>query len=109
MKKSEVLANLDKGHPVVLGQFLISKAERINYRDKVTKAPASMDKLTHTILTTLGVMFVEEDTRKLAAGFDPEKYVSPFKPNQPVAVLLSSMQSASGVITLRGAMHPVEP
>jgi len=107
MKKVEMVKLLESGNVLACGEYLMSRPERIEYRDKSTKLPASMDKLGHTILTEHGAITVEQDTRKLV-GFDVGKYVSPFKKGQRVCVVVSSMVNNLGVITLRGVPHPVE-
>jgi len=107
MKKAEVTQYLYGGFPIMVAEYLMSKAERIEYRDKTTKQPAVMDKLAHTVLTEQGAINVEQDTRKLPA-FEPSKYVSPFKRGQKLCILISSVQVSLGVITVRGVAHPIE-
>jgi len=108
MKEQEISTHLASGHILFRGRFLLSKAERINYRDKKTGQSATMDKLTHTVFSPDGVKFVEQDTRAIP-GFNPEGYRSPIKENQPVIVIVSAVKQDMGITTIRGALHPVEP
>jgi len=107
MKLNQVIDKFNAGNLLLRGRFLLSKAEKINYRDKTTKQAAVMDKLSHTILTGNGVVFVEEDTRNIP-GFNPETYRNDYKENQQVVVVVSSVKQEMGITTIRGALHPVE-
>jgi len=101
------MAKFNAGNLLLRGRYLLSKAETIKYRDKTTKQAATMDKLSHSLLTGQGVVFVEEDTRSIAA-FNPETYKSPFKESDQVVVLVSSVKQEMGITTIRGVLHPVE-
>lgn len=107
MKQIEIIDKFNAGNLMLRGRFLLSKAERINYRDKTTKQAATMDKLSHSILTGQGVVFVEEDTRNIP-GFSPETYKVQFKEQAQVVVLVSSVKQEMGITTVRGVLHPVE-
>jgi len=107
MKKAQVTEALNGGFPLMVAEYLMSKPERIEYRDKTTKQPATMDKLSHSVMTEQGVLTVEQDTRKIR-DFDPAKYVSPFKRGQRLCILISSLQVQLGVITVRGTPHVIE-
>jgi len=107
MKQAQITEAVLRGQLIQGGEYLMSKAENIPYKDKKTGAAASFDKLTHTILTSDGAVAVEEDTRKIA-GFDPVKYRSTYSKGQKVVVLVESKVSVRGVVTLRGKLEALE-
>lgn len=107
MKNAEFNQKLEEGHGLIKGEFVMSKPETVRYLDKKTGRPAEFTKLSHYLKTALGVVAVDADTRKLP-DFNPEKYVSPYKPGQRLGVFISGWVNNQGATTVRGEVVTLE-
>lgn len=107
MKESELLASVKAGQLLLVGTFVHFKKEVVPYRDRKTGQPATFDKVEFQVLTANGVVSVQPDTRKIP-GFKMDSYRCPFKPQQPVVVIVEGMVTERGNTTIAGSISALE-
>lgn len=107
MKKTEMIDRLMSGRTLMVGTVVHMKKERIEYRDKQTKQKATFDKVTYSLLTGGGVVFLDVDTRKIP-GFNFDSYVSPFKTNEKVCIDVDKLVVDKGITTVSGVVSVIQ-
>lgn len=105
MKTVELNQLVQSGQPVMVGNVMLSQAERIKWRDKTSGAAKEAPILRHTVMTNKGAVSVSE---RVDDSFDEKTYVSPWKRDQRVVVALTEYMSIKGNITARGVIHPLD-
>lgn len=103
MTAKEYAERCERGEFIFPAKYLSSTAERINWRDKVTRASMTAPILRHTVLTQGGeARFVS--VRVDEGSFDETTYVqTDFKQGDRVYIAFRSCSMERGVCTVSGA------
>jgi len=105
MKKDKLIEKILAGGIFAVGEFRTSKAEKVDYKDKVTGKSASFSYLLHGIETGNEVFNLRE---RLPDGAKVDGYVAPFKKGQMVVVAVTGMQRKAGLLTGEGEVQILE-
>jgi hypothetical protein len=106
MLNPEIAAMVESGEFVAVGEYRMSKAEMINWRDKTTGQAKSAPVLRHTVeFGTNSVQVAERvpDSTKI------EDIRVPFKKGEGVLMHFTEMVTEKGVISCRGRLEKVVP
>lgn len=111
MNKSDVMALLEKGKPVVMGEFRRFKGEVIRWRDKTSGKALEAPSMRFTVETDEETFEVSDFT-DVPEGSTAEAVVSaykcPFKKGARVLVEIKSWIQQKGVVKCRGLLHVLE-
>lgn len=107
MKQVEVHKMFNDGKPVILCEYRSSKAERIKWRDKTSRATLEAPILRHSVEAADGTPYVVNE--RVPETFDETKFASQIKKGEKVALLFESMTSEKGIKHFGGQILQLEP
>lgn len=105
MKKSEVLAFLEKGGIYMIGEYRSSKVDEVKYRDKVTGKGAKFASHLHVVETGDTTVTVQD---RVEEGVDVATLKPLFAKGTKVLVRVDSLERVQGFHRATGAMSPIE-
>lgn len=106
MTKVEVTKMFEEGKAVLLVEYRSSRAERITYRDKVTRATVQMAVLRHSCEAADGSPYMVNE--RVAENFDEKGYHSAFQRGQRAVLIFTSMTVERGIPHFVGQLYPLE-
>lgn len=105
MTEKQAVANFLGGKACLVVEFRSSKAERIKWRDKVTKATMEAPILRHAIEAADGTPMIVNE--RVDEKFDETKYVQKFKRGDKVYLAYTSSELNLGVQHFSGSLEPL--
>lgn len=106
MKASEVQKMFAAGKPVLLVEFRSSKAERIKWRDKESKATLEAPLLRHSVEAEDGTPYILNE--RVPETFDETKFAAAFKKGDKCVLLFTSMIVEKGIAHFQGSLEKLE-
>lgn len=104
MTLADAVKAFQAGEKVLLVEVRNSKAEVINYRDKVTQKPMSFAQIRHAIEICDGTAVVGQ---RVPEGFNPETYSSGMPKGSKALLRYDSCTMEKGITHFNGTLHPV--
>ncbi len=94
-----------KGGIYMVGEYRVTKADTVNYRDKVTGKAAKFSSVIHVVETGDTVVHVQA---RLGDDEDPTKVKAPFPKGQKVLLQVETIERVQGFLRATGTFSPVE-
>lgn len=101
---ADAVKSFQNGEKVLLVEFRHSKAETINYRDKVTQKPMAFSQIRHSIEVGDAPAVVAE---RVPEGFVPETYKSPLTKGTKALLRFDSCTVEKGITHFNGTLLPI--
>lgn len=116
MKQGEVMGLLQRGKPLVMGEFRRRKIEIIRWRDKATGKAMEAPAVRDTVETDDETFEVSPSVfMEIPDGKTVEQHVAdlqaqkvPFSKGAKVLVEISRWEPKGGVVSVRGTLYPIE-
>lgn len=106
-KKSEIMRQWETGKPVLLVEFRSSKAERIKWRDRESKATMEAPLLRHSVEAEDGTPYIVNE--RVPETFDETKFQASFKKGDKCVLLFASMAVERGIAHFQGSLEKLDP
>lgn len=93
----------ESGKPVLIVEYRSSKAERITWRDKTSKAMTSAPMLRHTCEAVDGSCYIVSE--RVPENFDVDKFQPSMAKGSKAVLLFSSMSTERGITQFQGHLE----
>jgi len=107
MKLSDATNKWKNGARVLPVTFMKSKADRIKWRDKESRAMMEAPILAHTVATEDGDMMIINE--RVPDTFKEGDYKSPFTKGSKCILEYTTIYEERGVLQARGQIHVIDP
>jgi len=104
MTQKDVLVAFDKGELLCKGVYWSGRIDTISFRDKKTGNARTAHVCREIVLRESDNIVV---SRFLKDDEEPTKWKPSAAKNQPVAILVSSMETSNGQIVVNGRIEPL--
>jgi len=105
MKRTEAIAKVGGGGVWLIGEYRLSKAETVHYRDKVSGKSASFSSIVHHLETGNEAVSVQE---RVPDGADLSKFKAPWNKGQKVLVEVKSLERVGGFLRASGPVETID-
>lgn len=105
MTKDKAMSGFLAGELLCIGEYRMSEASIVDYRDKTTGKPASFPSIKHTVEFGRRSVTVQD---RAPEGFRVEGFVEPFKKGQHVICHVSDWFLEKGNVTCRGKLEQLD-
>jgi len=102
MTKTQAVDAMLHGLTVLVCEYRGGRADKIDYRDKLTRQPMSFVGIRHSIEVNGNAAFV---TERVADDFEPNNFSPRFEKGTMVVLTVESMSTARGITTYAGTLE----
>lgn len=107
MTQKQAIESFLSGKPLLVVEYRSSKAERIKWRDKESRAVMEAPLLRFSCEAADGTAYVIN--QRVPDTFDETKYVPPFAKGARVILEFVSMTIERGIVHFQGSISELEP